>query len=148
MLKSRMPLSISPRFELIFVASSEVRKGSDNAVDSLRWLSTLNDSRTNFVSTPSIDNLNSRLWAKGTIPSTSVHFGLSAGSCESETARRSSPQAAAFSFKNVKRSGGVFFGSSMMKVVSPSFRTQLTVLLSTKAALWWSAGLAGVKEEN
>src|SRR5437879_4235518 len=60
---------------------------------------------------------------------------LPADSCESETAIRSSPQASAFSFRKVKRSRGALFGNSMMNVVSPSFRTQLIVSVSTKAAV-------------
>src|SRR5260370_18682808 len=133
----------------MFVARTELRNGSATWAESWCWLSTLNESRTNFVSTPKIDNLNRRLCAKGTMPSTSVHFGLSAGSAESETAIRSSPQAAAFSFRKVKRSCGAFFGNSILKVVSPSFRIQLIVSLSIKAALgWFETERPGVTEET
>src|SRR5206468_12630898 len=115
-------------------ARTELPKGSEIRAESRRFRSTLKERRTNFVSTANIDNLKRRLWAKGTIPSTSVDFGLSAGRGESETAIRSLPQAAAFSFRKVKRSRGEFFDSWMMKVVWPSRKTQLTVSLSTNAA--------------
>src|ERR1700732_3765009 len=68
------------------------------------------------------------------MPSTSVHFGLSTGNGELDTAIRSSPQAAAFWLRKVKRSRVAFLGNSIMKVVSPSLSAQLTVLPSTNAA--------------
>src|SRR5207237_3996902 len=133
-LRSRPRSCNLSKFELMAAARTELPKGSEIRAESRRCRSTLKERRTNFVSTPNIDSLKRRLWANGTIPSTWVHFGLSAGRGESETAIRSSPQAAAFSFRKVKRSRGEFFGSWMMKVVSPSRKTQLTVSLSTNAA--------------
>src|SRR5437868_14668162 len=49
------------KLELIAAASTEVWNGFETCAESGRWLSTLNDSRTNFVSTPKIDNLKRRL---------------------------------------------------------------------------------------
>src|SRR5262245_55991278 len=105
----------------------ELRNGLEMLAVFSSWSSTRKDNRRNFVSTPKIDNLKSRLCANGTIPSTSVHFGLSAGGGELEMAMRSSPQASAFSFRKMNRSRGALFGSSMMKVVSPFFSAQLIV---------------------
>ena len=55
------------------------------------------------------------------------HFGLSAGRWEFETEISNTPQAAAFWFTNVKRSSNAAFKRGIMKVVSPSCKTQLIV---------------------